>query len=384
MKYLTSCLLVIVMTQILPLGCSQLQKLPLPKGVRPHEERVKLVYTKDLDPPYIPGKLPIGLSTPVLSEGKIIAGTASGELVEIDRTSHLQKVLLKEESPIFAPVLIQDDMYYVGTLGGDLIGWSKAEGKEKFRVNVGAPIEAPMKYGDGRLVVAVRNHAVVCLDAVTGKMLWNYKRAVASVKTLQRRAGALLVGKFAIMGFADGHLIALRMEDGSTQWEVKVTEGESRHFQDLVVEPIYFEGKILAHAYLGYLKAFKLDTGALEKTILEKPTTNLLLHKGAVFFADTLGHIVKLANNFETNIYYSGLSKSTLFQLYATQESFVVNDHKGSVYWISATTPQILEKTFFLGHAYSTVFGSIAGDRAYLTLISSRNRLYLFKNTVEQ
>lgn len=81
------------------------------------------------------------------------------------------------------------DYYYFGTLNGDLIGWSVNEGKEKFKVNLGAPIESPMSISAGRLIVPVRSHSVVCLDASTGKILWSYKRPVAAVKTLQRRAG---------------------------------------------------------------------------------------------------------------------------------------------------------------------------------------------------
>lgn len=383
MKLGSSChFLVLFFLSSLLNGCSHYSKISFknkPVGVKKITELAPLTWVRDFDPEYRPGKLPIGLSSPVINKNKILIGTTNGELIEIDTTSYQEKVIWKSDAPIYAPVLTNGDMYYFGNLNGDVVGWSVNDGKEKFKVNVGAPIEAPLSFQDARLVIPVRNHAVVCLDALTGKVLWNYKRPVAAIKTLQRRAGALVIGKYVIMGFADGYLLSLRLEDGSVQWETKVTQDESRHFQDVIGPPTYFEGKILTNSYQGYLKAFKLDTGVLEKTILEKPTSNYLVKDGSLFFATTLGNIVKVNGKFEISTHYEKLSLNPIYQLYFWNNHFVINDHKGTVFWIDATIKNQLAKRFYLGHLYSTIYGQITGDHNFLTLISSRNRLYLFK-----
>lgn len=364
------------------LGCTQLKKIPSPHGVKPDAELATLTLVKDLDPSYRPGNLPIGLSSPVIHNKKILAGTAKGEFLEIDANSLKEKILYQVDAPIYAPILVHESFYYIGTLNGDLIGWSTNEGVEKFKVNLGAPIEAPMGISEGRIIVALRNHTIVCLDSLTGKVIWNYKRPVTTVKTLQRRSGALLIGKSAIVGFADGHLISFRLEDGNIQWENKVTEAESRHFQDVIATPTYFEGRILTYSFQGYLKAYKLDSGALEKTVLEKPTSNLLIQDGHVYFANTLGDVVKLNSKFELTTHFKKLSSSPVYQLHYWKKYIVANDHKGHVFWINAQQANDLQKKFFLGHIYSTVFGSMSSDQNSLTLISSRNRLYLFQEEV--
>lgn len=362
------------------LSCSQLSKLPQPKGVKPAEDLVSLSWVRDLDPVYRPGKLPIGLSSPVIDRNKILAGTASGDLLEINATTFQEKIIFKADAPIYSPVLVQGDMYYFGTLSGDLIAWSVAEAKVKFTVNVGAPIETNLSFSEGRIIVPVRSHAVVCVDALTGKVLWSYKRPVAAIKTLQRRSGALVIGKNAIMGFADGYLLSFRIEDGNVQWETKVTEAESRHFQDVVSTPTYFEGRIWVNSYQGYLKAYKLDNGSLDKTILEKPSSNFVVKDGSLYFATILGDLVKLNNKLELSVHFKKLSNQVLYQIHSWGQSFIINDHQGRVYWVDQKVPNLLSKTFFLGHSYSTIFGPIASDQSYLTLISSRNRLYLFQN----
>ncbi len=371
--------LVLFISGFLVCGCSQFSKMPKPVGVKPETQFAPLTWVKDLDPAYRPGKLPIGLSSPVIDKGRILTGTAAGELIEVNLSNLQEKVIWKSDAPIYAPVLVDGDMYYIGNLNGDLIGWSTNDGKEKFKVNLGAPIESPMSIQGGRIIVPVRSHSVVCLDALTGKILWTYKRPVAAVKTLQRRAGALLIGKYAIMGFADGYLVSFRLEDGNVHWESKVTESESRHFQDVIATPTYFEGRILTHSYQGYLKAYKLDTGALDRTILEKPTSNYAIKDGSIYFANTLGNIIKVNSKFEVSTHFQQLSPFAIFQIHLWNNLFVLNDHKGSVYWINAEEQNQLKKKFFLGHAYSTVYGPIASDQLYLTLISSRNRLYLFQ-----
>lgn len=360
-------------------SCSAIKSLPKPQGVQPHQEKYKISMIKDLDPVYAPGKLPIGLSTPIIDGNKLITGTSDGKLLSIDKSTHTVNVILTLDAPIFSPVLIQDDMYYVATLDGEVIGWSKGEARIKYRVSVGGAVDAPLAWNDGRLVAITRNHSVVCLDALTGKVLWNYKRAITGVKTLQRRAGALTVGKYAVIGFADGYLVSFRLEDGNIQWETKVTEGESRHFQGIQATPVYFDGKILSYSYQGYLKVFKLDSGALEKTILDKPTTNLLIANNELYFGNILGDVVKLGTNFETVTKFSGLSKNYLYQIVYYNRNFILNDHHGIVYFLDLQDQAKIVQKIHLGHAYSTIFGSIEGDQSFLTFISSRNRLYLFE-----
>jgi outer membrane protein assembly factor BamB len=360
-------------------SCAQISKLPKPKGVKPQEDLASLIWVKDLDPPYRPGKLPIGLSSPTLDGHKVLVGTPNGELLEIQTGNFQEKVLYKGDAPIYAPVLIKDNVYYFGTLGGDLIAWSVSENKIKYNVNVGAPIETSINFHDGRLIIPVRNHSLLCVDALTGKILWSYKRPVAAIKTLQRRSSALVIGKNVILGFSDGYLISFRMEDGNIQWESKVTEAESRHFQDILPTPTYFEGRVWVNTYQGYLKAYKLENGTLEKTVLEKPSSNLMVHDGHLFFASTLGDIIKINNKFEVSVHFKKLSNFLVYQLQAWGKFFVVNDHQGQVYWVDQKESQKLLKTFHLGHSYSTVFGPMTGGQNYLTLISSRNRLYLFE-----
>lgn len=368
-----------ILVIILFYGCSSLKSLQDVQGVKPKIVSYRASMIKDLDPPYIPGKLPIGLSTPILDGNKLIVGTSDGKLLSIDRSNQITKTLLKLESAIYSPALIQDDIYYVASLSGEIVAWSKSESKIKYKVSVGAAVDAPLSWNDGRLIAITRNHSVICLDSLTGKVLWNYKRAITNVKTLQRRAGALVIGKVAIVGFADGYLLSFRIEDGNIQWETKVTEGESRHFQGIQATPIYYDGKILSYAYQGYLKVFKLDTGALVKTLLDKPTTNLLVFNNEVYFGNLLGDIVKVGSNYEMMTKYAHISDNYLFQIIHNDQDFVLNDHAGNVYFVDLKDQAKLSQKVKLGHAYSTIFGSIEGDQSFISFISSRNRLYLFE-----
>ena len=168
------------------MSCSHLSKIPTPTGVKPKKDYASLIWVKDLDPSYRPGKLPIGLSSPAFDGDKILVGSARGELLEINLNNFEEKKLFQADAPLYSPVLVKDNMYYFGTQAGDLLAWSVSENKIQYHVNVGAPIETQMAIHQGRIIIPVRNHSLLCVDASTGKILWSYKRPVASIKTLQR------------------------------------------------------------------------------------------------------------------------------------------------------------------------------------------------------
>ena len=62
------------------------------------------------------------------------------------------------------------------------------------------------------------------LDAISGKILWSYKRGVPPGTTNQSSASPIVVGQQLVVGFADGSLVSFNKFDGQMNWEKNLAE----------------------------------------------------------------------------------------------------------------------------------------------------------------
>src|SRR5690606_14820909 len=131
---------------------------------------------------------------------------------------------INDKTELGAPVEFFNDYIVYGGLNGRLFVRHYITGKLKYAIDLYVPIESAPYYFNGRLLVYLRGHQVAHLDAETGKILWVYRRAVPITTTLQRTTRPLVIGNKIIIGFADGYVGALSVEEGLLLWETKLVE----------------------------------------------------------------------------------------------------------------------------------------------------------------
>ena len=115
------------------------------------------------------------------------------------------------------------------------------------------------------MFIHMRNHKIVALDAATGKILWGYKRSIPYTTTLQRVSQVLPYKNKVIVGFADGHVGAISIEEGIVSWEQKITSNFK--FVDVDVNPVLFNDKVVVCSANGNLTFLNPDNGIVERTL---------------------------------------------------------------------------------------------------------------------
>ena len=146
------------------------------------------------------------------------------------------------------------------------------------------------------MFVHTRNHQIFSLDATTGKILWAYKRSVPFLTTLQGVSTPLIDGNRIYVGFADGSLVALSMEEGVLAWESKVVNGPK--FIDADTGPTLFNGKLFIGSQANQLASVNSATGFIERRFPYTMTAKPIIHKGMMIFGTADGEIVALAPDF--------------------------------------------------------------------------------------
>lgn len=331
-------------------------------------------WSKNLDPDYISGNLPIGVGAPRIFNDLVYMGSIDGVMSAFDIETGRVIWSKKDKTPLGGPVEFFNDHIAYGGLNGRLFVRHYLSGELKYAIDLGAPIESAPYFNKDRLIVYLRGHQIVHLDAETGKILWVYKRAVPVTTTLQRTTRPLVIGNKIILGFADGFLGALSVDEGLLLWETKVIEQSK--FIDVDLNPVLVSGVVVSGSPSGDLKAINPDNGAISRSygvsvlahpILKGEQLILGTNDGEVIIMDLGGEILKRVQVSEQPVSAVGWWKNNL----------IAASFDGKIRAIDPLTLKTIGE-FALGYDYSSVFSDLVINEDYMAVYSSRNRLYLF------
>lgn len=373
-KFLGFCLLGLLSLS----SCSGLKTFR-PSAETPKASAFKAVWIKDMDPVYESGNLPIALQSPLIHEGIVYIGHNAGMM---------QAYELENGKPVWSefdgstyhasPVSFGDQVIY-GTVQGRVISRHYTTGKIKYSVDLGASVETKGVIHNGKIFFHLRNHQIFCLDVETGKILWGYKRSVSFLTTLQRASIPLIYKDRILVGLADGTLVALSIEEGVLLYETKLSTASK--FVDVDNAAFVLNDKVYLGAVGGALSMIDPNTGKVLKkaefTASRAPYMNAVEMSDQLLFGSPSGELI--LTDLNLNILNKvKISEGVITSIVPYKKGLAVSSTSGEIYFVDSKSLTVLEK-MHLGHAYSAVFGDLESRENYLTVLSSRNRLFTFK-----
>lgn len=148
-------------------------------------------------------------------------------------------------------------------LGSDsaMVALDQQIGKERWRLDLDAPIGGRMTRSSSIAVVPLRPNTFVAVDLEKGERLWRVRRPTPDGITVRGQGQPVIdrARNRVYLGFSDGALVAVDLLTGSTAW-VALLGNASDFFADIDAKPILVDGgkAIVAAAYNTGL--FKVDT----------------------------------------------------------------------------------------------------------------------------
>ena len=364
---------------LLTVSCAQIGKvtknLPLDKIER-EQSHFTVRWAKNLDPIYNAGNLPIGTASPFIYEDLLFQGNLSGEMVayDLDRGTVVWKQ--NEGIPINSKASIYKENILYGTMSGRIYSRHYLTGKLNYGIDLGEPLESELVVSKGRMYAHLRNHKIVAIDASTGKVFWGYRRSVPFTTTLQRVSKVLPYKNKLIVGFADGHLVALTREEGVVAWEQKITEGLK--FVDVDTDPVYFNGFIVASSAVGKMRFINPDNGLIVKTVDLTAAHAPIKMNNELVVGTVFGEVARINKDGKV-IIKRKVSKAGISSVVPWKGGLAVASMSGKVMQLESKNLKLVEE-YELGSDQSAVFGFLQQSNDYLAIYSSRNRLYVFKN----
>lgn len=160
--------------------------------------------------------VPLGpvAAAPVVTEDLVLAATADGRLVFLDRGTGRLLHETKLGSAVESSPALAGGKLFVGTDDGDLVSVDAHSGAVLFRARLGQLIRSAPLPLDDRVVVGVvdgKAGALIALDAVTGKPAWKAKLGPVF-------SSPALAGERVIVGSDDGSVHAFDKQTGALAW----------------------------------------------------------------------------------------------------------------------------------------------------------------------
>jgi outer membrane protein assembly factor BamB len=182
-----------------------------------------------------------------------------------------------------AGATVQDGRVYVPGGDGTLYALDAAKGTELWRYATGEELASPPVIVEGKVLVASVSDAVYAVESATGKWLWQYRRETPSGFTIRGVSMPAVEGTTAYLGFADGVVVALDVQDGTARWERQVSRLGGA-FPDVDTTPVLSEGRLYVASYKDGLFALEKATG---RVIWNTPTRGIthLVARGPVLYA---------------------------------------------------------------------------------------------------
>jgi outer membrane protein assembly factor BamB len=323
------------------------------------------------------GNLPISLNSPYIYEGVLFIGSSNDAMRAYDVETGKEFWSVKDGNDVVysgTPIVHNDYVIY-GTSTGRIFSRQYVTGNLKYDVDLGSSIEGQPAILKNRIFFHLRNHKILCLDIETGKVIWVYGRSIAQTTTIQRTSTPYIKDNVLYVGFADGYVGAISVEEGLLLWEKKLTN--DLKFVDVDPTPVISNNLLYATSLSGPLSVLNPKSGEVLRQVQVTPSRTPIFRDEKIYVPTVDGDVVILDKNLQIvakkNFSDRGVSSLVFFKNYLAATTV---DGK-----FLCLDPITLEKKyeFKMGHAFSAVFGDVALGDKNLAFLSSRNRLYVFK-----
>ncbi|MBB5208522.1 outer membrane protein assembly factor BamB [Chiayiivirga flava] len=202
---------------------------------------------------------------PVVSGGRVYAADVErGEVVALDAANGSELWSVETELRLSGGPGVGEGTLAVGSLKGDVIALNPDTGSERWRAKVSSEVISTPAIANGVVVVRSNDGRVFGYAATDGERRWVYDRGVPSL-TLRGNGSPMAADGVVYLGYDNGQVVALRIEDGVQLWEQTVAVGEGRTELDRMVdidgEMIVDSGELFAASFNGQVLGIALDGG---------------------------------------------------------------------------------------------------------------------------
>lgn len=308
-----------------------------------------------------------------LEADALFAADSGGRVYAFDPKSGNRLWEANTQSRVISGPGVSGDLVLVGTLDAEVIALARADGKEKWRRSVSSEVmSAPV--GNGNVVVARSGDGrVYGLTATKGDRLWLQDRSVPNL-TLRGMSTPLVAGNRVYIGFDNGRLAAMKLGDGTPEWEQVVAVPSGRTELERLTDvdaSLMDNGKdVFAASFGGEVACLDGDTGQVLWRRSIKSYTGFAEAGDNVVVTDETGVVWALDARTGAAVWkQEGLLNRRLSPPAAFKDWIVLGDFEGYLHWLDPKDGHLVART------------RAGGDPIRAQLVASEDLLYVLNSS---
>ncbi len=204
--------------------------------------------------------------TPRYLSGTIYAADYKGRLTAVKADNGNKIWEKKTDLPFSGGPGVEGSLLVMGTIDGQVQAFDATNGSELWQAQGSSEILAAPAIADGIVVVRCIDGRVFGLDQATGARLWIHDRSVPLL-TLRGNTELLIRAGTVFVGYDDGTVVALRLEDGVVAWEQSFVNPEGRteldRLADVGQKMVMVATDLIVSSYKNRVTALAAESGRL-------------------------------------------------------------------------------------------------------------------------
>lgn len=203
---------------------------------------------------------------PLYDNGLIWVGDRKGRIVAVDSESGRIEREFETGLALSGGPNVIDGRLLVGTFDGEIVMLDAENGRELWRNRMSSEILAYPELHDGVVIVRSIDGRIFGFDESDGSRIWAYDRSVPLL-SLRGNSNPLVRAGRVYIGYDDGMVAALKVEDGTVEWEQRVSEPEGRteleRLADIDGPMVIVGGDLYVATYHGRVAGMAIESGRL-------------------------------------------------------------------------------------------------------------------------
>lgn len=178
----------------------------------------------------------------------------------------------------YAGATVDGGVVYVPGTDGQLYALDARTGELKWKYGAGEALATEPVLTNDLVLVASQSDTLFAVKRATGQLAWLYRRDPPTGFTIHRASTPTVRGDVAWVGFSDGTLVSLDLNDGGVRWE-KSLAPKGGQFVDVDTTPaLDSAGHVYAASYSGGLYALEAETGDVLWNSVAQGITSVMVH----------------------------------------------------------------------------------------------------------
>jgi outer membrane protein assembly factor BamB len=276
---------------------------------------------------------------PAVTEKAIFTAGKDGTVTASNRNNGATLWHNNLEAALSAGPAVDNGLVFIGTRYGKVIALRQSDGGQVWETQVSSEILTPPTASNGIVLIKAIDGQLTALDEQNGHARWHY---LQTEPALILRGGSVpqIIHNDIVVGFANGNLAKLTLQDGSLLWEqiIAIPEGSFaiQRMVDIDADPVVLNNRVYVATYQGKIAALDLTSGKVFWTHEISSFTGLTVDSQRVYVADATSHLWAFDTESGAVDWRQNLLEARNITGPATIDNYlVVADQEGFLHWMS-------------------------------------------------